>query len=136
MTEMTALEQKRKLKIEEQQAQEVVLEEQIPKPVGYKILIALPNIEETYGESGLLKSEKTMRDEYILSMIGLVLDMGEQAYSDTDRFPTGPWCERGNYVMFRANSGTRFRVGKQEYRLINDDSVEAVVDDPSKVTRA
>jgi co-chaperonin GroES (HSP10) len=136
MTEMTALEQKRKLKIEEQQAQEVVLEEQIPKPVGYRILIALPNIEETYGESGLLKSEKTMRDEYILSMIGLVLDMGEQAYSDTDRFPSGPWCERGNYVMFRANSGTRFRVGKQEYRLINDDSVEAVVDDPSKVTRA
>jgi co-chaperonin GroES (HSP10) len=136
MTEMTALEQKRKLKIEEQQAQEVVLEEQIPKPVGYRILIALPNIEETYGESGLLKSEKTMRDEYILSMIGVVLDMGEQAYSDTDRFPTGPWCERGNYVMFRANSGTRFRVGKQEYRLINDDSVEAVVDDPSKVTRA
>ena len=136
MTEMTALEQKRKLKIEEKQAQEVVLEEQIPKPVGYRILIALPNIEETYGESGLLKSEKTMRDEYILSMIGLVLDMGEQAYSDTDRFPTGPWCERGNYVMFRANSGTRFKVGKQEYRLINDDSVEAVVDDPSKVTRA
>jgi len=136
MTEMTALEQKRKLKIEEQQAQEVVLEEQIPKPVGYRILIALPNIEETYGESGLLKSEKTMRDEYILSMIGVVLDMGEQAYSDTDRFPTGPWCERGDYVMFRANSGTRFRVGKQEYRLINDDSVEAVVDDPSKVTRA
>jgi len=136
MTEMTALEQKRKLKIEEQEAQEVVLEEQIPKPVGYRILIALPNIEETYGESGLLKSEKTMRDEYILSMIGVVLDMGEQAYSDTDRFPTGPWCERGNYVMFRANSGTRFRVGKQEYRLINDDSVEAVVDDPSKVTRA
>ena len=136
MTEMTALEQKRKLKIEEQQAQEVVLEEQIPKPVGYRILIALPNIEETYGESGLLKSEKTMRDEYILSMIGLVLDMGEQAYSDTDRFPTGPWCERGNYVMFRANSGTRFKVGKQEYRLINDDSIEAVVDDPSKITRA
>jgi len=136
MTEMTALEQKRKQKIEEQQAQEVVLEEQIPKPVGYRILIALPNIEETYGESGLLKSEKTMRDEYILSMIGVVLDMGDQAYTDADRFPTGPWCQRGDYVMFRANSGTRFRVGKQEYRLLNDDSVEAVVNDPSKVTRA
>jgi len=99
-------------------------------------LIALPNIEETYGESGLLKSEKTMRDEYILSMIGVVLDMGDQAYTDADRFPTGPWCQRGDYVMFRANSGTRFRVGKQEYRLLNDDSVEAVVNDPSKVTRA
>jgi len=134
--EPTALEQKRKLKIEEQEAKEVVLEEQIPKPVGYRILIALPNIEETFGGSGLLKSEKTMRDEYILSMIGLVLDMGDQAYSDTDRFPNGPWCQRGDYIMFRANSGTRFKVGKQEYRLLNDDSVEAVVDDPSKVTRA
>lgn len=136
MTELTALEKKRKQKIEDDRAQEVVLNEQIPKPVGYRILIALPSIEETYGESGLLKSEQTMRDEYILSMIGVVLDVGDQAYADTDRFPTGPWCKQGDYVMFRANSGTRFKVGKQEYRLINDDSIEAVVDDPSKITRA
>ena len=136
MTEMTALEKKRKQKIEDERAQEVVLNEQIPKPVGYRILIALPSIEETYGESGLLKSEQTMRDEYILSMIGVVLDVGDQAYADTDRFPTGPWCKQGDYVMVRANSGTRFKVGKQEYRLINDDSIEAVVDDPSKITRA
>jgi co-chaperonin GroES (HSP10) len=69
-------------------------------------------------------------------MIGVVLDVGDQAYADTERFPTGPWCKQGDYVMFRANSGTRFKVGRQEYRLINDDSVEAVVDDPSKITRA
>jgi len=136
MTEMTALEKKRKQKIEDDKAQEVVLNEQIPKPVGYRVLIALPSIDETYGESGLLKSEQTMRDEYILSMIGVVLDVGDQAYADTERFPTGPWCKQGDYVMFRANSGTRFKVGRQEYRLINDDSVEAVVDDPSKITRA
>jgi len=136
MTELTALEQKRKQKIEDDKAQEVVLNEQIPKPVGYRVLIALPSIDETYGESGLLKSEQTMRDEYILSMIGVVLDVGDQAYADTERFPTGPWCKQGDYVMFRANSGTRFKVGRQEYRLINDDSVEAVVDDPSKITRA
>ena len=136
MTEMTALEKKRKQKIEDDKAQEVVLNEQIPKPVGYRILIALPSIDETYGESGLLKSEQTMRDEYILSMIGVVLDVGDQAYADTERFPTGAWCKQGDYVMFRANSGTRFKVGRQEYRLINDDSVEAVVDDPSKITRA
>jgi len=136
MTELTALEQKRKQKIEDDKAQEVVLNEQIPKPVGYRILIALPSIDETYGESGLLKSEQTMRDEYILSMIGVVLDVGDQAYADTERFPTGPWCKQGDYVMFRANSGTRFKVGRQEYRLINDDSIEAVVNDPSKITRA
>lgn len=136
MTELTALEQKRKKQIEEQQAQEVVLEDQIPKPVGYRVLVALPNIDETFGGSGILKAEKTMRDEHILSMVGVVLDMGEQAYADTDRFPTGPWCQRRDYVMFRANTGTRFKVGRQEYRLMNDDSIEAVVTDPSKITRA
>jgi len=136
MTELTALEQKRKQKIKAEEKQEVVLEGQIPKPVGYHILIAMPSIDETFGDSGIVKAEKTLREEHILSMVGIVLDMGDQAYSDTDRFPTGPWCAQGDYVMFRANSGTRFKVGKQEYRLINDDTVEAVVQDPSKITRA
>jgi len=77
-----------------------------------------------------------MREEYILSMVGLVVDMGEQAYKDKERFPEGPWCKQGDYVMFRANTGTRFKVGKAEYRLMNDDSIEAVIDDPSKLTRA
>ena len=62
--------------------------------------------------------------------------MGDQAYADKDRFPTGPWCKQGDYVMFRANTGTRFKVGNQEYRLMNDDSIEAVVDDPSVIARA
>ena len=62
--------------------------------------------------------------------------MGEQAYKDRDRFPTGPWCKIGDYVMFRANTGTRFKVNNQEYRLMNDDSIEAVVEEPSAVTRA
>jgi len=136
MTELTALEQKRKQKIKAEEKQEVVLEAQIPKPVGYHILIAMPSIDDTFGDSGIVKAEKTLREEHILSMVGVVLDMGDQAYSDADRFPTGPWCKQGDYVMFRANSGTRFKVGKQEYRLINDDTVEAVVQDPSKITRA
>jgi len=70
-----------------------------------------------------------------MSIIGLVVDMGDQAYSDTERFPTGPWCKQGDYVMFRANSGTRFKVDGLEYRLMNDDSIEAVVADPRGVSR-
>jgi co-chaperonin GroES (HSP10) len=70
-----------------------------------------------------------------MSMIGVVLDMGEQAYADKDRFPTGPWCKVGDFVMFRMNTGTRFKVAGQEYRLFNDDSVEAVVEDPNGITR-
>lgn len=111
------------------------LEAQLPKPVGYRLLIALPQIEETF-DSGILKADRTLHEEKILSIIGLVLDVGEQAYADTDRFPTGPWCKVGDYVMFRANTGTRFRVNGIEYRLMNDDSVEAVVSDPRGVSRA
>lgn len=110
-------------------------EAQLPKPVGYRLLIALPKVEETY-ESGIVKADRTRLEEQILSMMGAVIDMGEQAYSDKDRFPTGPWCSIGDFVMFRPNSGTRFRVNGQEYRLLNDDSIEAVVPDPRGVTRA
>jgi len=110
-------------------------EAQLPKPVGYRLLIALPKVEETY-ESGLVKADQTKYAETVLSMMGAVIDMGEQAYSDKDRFPTGPWCKVGDFVMFRPNSGTRFRVNGQEYRLLNDDSIEAVVPDPRGVTRA
>lgn len=111
------------------------MEQQIPKPVGYRVLIALPTVEEKY-ESGIVKADRTLNEERILSTMGIVLDMGAEAYSDKDRFPNGPWCKIGDFVMFRPNSGTRFKVNGQELRLLNDDSIEAVVPDPKGVTRA
>tara|TARA_B110000977_G_scaffold20184_1_gene24266 strand:+ start:1586 stop:1969 length:384 start_codon:yes stop_codon:yes gene_type:complete len=111
------------------------LENQLPTPVGYRVLVAMPEVEDTYGESGIIKSSKEVQMDTVMSTIGLVLDMGKQAYSDEDRFPTGPWCKQGDYVMFRMNTGTRFKVGGVEYRLMNDDSIEAVVTDPRGVTR-
>ena len=112
------------------------MEASFPKPGGSRGLIALPKVEDSFGESGLLKAESTRRVEYIRCTVGSVLAMGEQAYSDKERFPTGPWCKVGDHVMFRANTGTRFKVGNQEFRLMNDDSIEAVVDDPRAVSRA
>ena len=113
------------------------LEAQLPIPVGYHLLIAMPEVEDTYGDTTILKSATTMHHEVIMSTVGLVLDMGGQAYSDKDRFSTGPWCKVGDYVMFRANTGNRFTLpdGK-EYRLMNDDSIEAIVKDPRGVSRA
>ena len=96
----------------------------------------MPEVEDTYDSTSILKSVTTKNHEAIMSIIGLVLDMGEQAYSDKDRFSTGPWCKAGDYVMFRANTGTRFVIGGKEYRLMNDDSIEAFVQDPRGVTRA
>lgn len=119
------------VKISEQE-----FEAQLPKPIGYRLLIALPQVSETYEGTKVLRTDKERDREHIMSIIGLVVDMGEQCYSDPDRFPTGPWCKPGDYVMFRMNSGTRFRMGDTEYRLMNDDSIEAVVADPRGIQRA
>ena len=116
-------------------ATDVEIEQQMPKPVGYRLLIALPQVEQTYS-SGLIKADRTIYEETVLAGIGVVLDMGEQAYADKERFPTGAWCKVGDYVLFRPNTGTRIKVNGVEYRLINDDSVEGVVADPRGITRA
>tara|TARA_A100001011_G_scaffold230732_1_gene238815 strand:- start:490 stop:861 length:372 start_codon:yes stop_codon:yes gene_type:complete len=112
------------------------LEQQLPRPVGYRVLIALPEIEKTYGNTSVLKTDKEVHHDYIMSIMGLVVDMGSGAYGDKERFPDGAWCKEGDFVMFRANSGTRFKVAGKEYRLLNDDSIEAVVSDPRGITRA
>ena len=112
------------------------LEVQLPKPVGYRVLVAMPEVEKTFDGTNVLKTDAVMHNEHIMSIIGMVLDMGDQAYNDKERFPDGPWCKTGDYVMFRANTGTRFKVAGVEYRLMNDDSIEAVVADPRGVSRA
>ena len=111
-------------------------EEQLPKPVGYRVLVALPDIDDYYQNTSLLKTDNEKHREYIMSIMGVVIDMGSDAYSDKERFPEGPWCKQGDYVMFRMNTGTRFKVNGKEFRLMNDDSVEAVIPDPSGIMAA
>ena len=112
------------------------LEAQLPKPTGYRVLIALPQPEDTVSGTSVLKTETAKTHDHIMSIIGLVIDMGDDAYADKDRYPHGPWCKEGDYVMFRMNSGTRFTIEGIEYRLMNDDSIEAVVADPAGIQRA
>jgi hypothetical protein len=82
----------------EKELTEEELDSLLPTPVGYRVLIAMPEIEDTYGESGIIKSSREVQLDTVMSTIGLVLDMGKQAYSDKERFPTGPWCKQGDYV--------------------------------------
>ena len=109
---------------------------QLPRPVGYRVLVALPQPDETVAGTSILKTETAKTQDHIMSIIGLVVDMGAGAYADKERFPDGAWCKEGDFVMFRMNSGTRFTIGGIEYRLMNDDSIEAVVTDPSGIQRA
>jgi co-chaperonin GroES (HSP10) len=108
---------------------------QLPKPMGYKILVCIPEIEDKY-ESGILKAEQIMRYEELLTNVLFVVELGPDCYKDKDRFPHGPWCKKGDFVLVRANTGTRVKIHGREFRLINDDSVEAVVEDPRGISRA
>lgn len=108
---------------------------QLPEPSGYKILCALPEVEDKY-ESGILKADATVKVEEHSTVVLFVIKLGPQAYADMDKFPTGAWCKQGDFIIARAYSGTRFKIHGREFRLINDDQVEAVVQDPRGITRA
>ena len=108
---------------------------QLPEPKGYKLLIALPEVEEAT-EGGIIKSAQSQYEESIATVVGWVMSMGPDAYVNYNRFPNGPYCEVGDWVVFRAFSGTRIKIHGKEFRLINDDTVEAVVEDPRGVERA
>jgi co-chaperonin GroES (HSP10) len=77
-----------------------------------------------------------MYHEEVLTPVLFVVKMGPDCYKDEKRFPSGPSCKKGDFVVVRPNSGTRLKIHGREFRLINDDSVEAVVEDPRGITRA
>jgi co-chaperonin GroES (HSP10) len=95
----------------------------------------LPKAEKEY-ESGLLKAGQTMHFEEVMSPVLFVAKMGPDAYADKTRFPSGPSCKVGDFVLVRPNTGTRVKIHGTEWRIINDDSVEAVVQDPRGISRS
>jgi co-chaperonin GroES (HSP10) len=107
---------------------------QLPEPQGYHILCALPDIEDKY-ESGLYKTEKAQETEEILATVLFVVALGPDCYQDTNKFPTGAWCKEGDFVLVRPHTGTRLHIHGKSFRIINDDSVEAVVEDPRGIER-
>jgi co-chaperonin GroES (HSP10) len=108
---------------------------QLPSPTGYHILVALIDSEETY-ESGLIKADATKHREEVLATVFFVVELGPDCYTDKERYPTGPWCKQGDFILARPNSGTRLKIHGKEFRMINEDTVEAVVQDPRGISRA
>lgn len=117
--------------VEEENAEKA---SQLPVPTGYRILIGLPEIDEKT-EGGIIKAQSTISIEETASVVGFVLAMGPDCYKDEKKFPTGPWCKEGDFVIMRAYSGTRISIHGKEFRIINDDTPEAVIDDPRGVSR-
>jgi co-chaperonin GroES (HSP10) len=108
---------------------------QLPTPVGYRILCAIPEVEKEY-ESGIIKSDLTVQHEEVLTTVLFVVALGSECYKDEKRFPNGPWCKVGDFVLVRPNSGSRLLIHGREFRLINDDTVEGTVLDPRGIKRA
>lgn len=107
---------------------------QVPDPSGYRILCGIPNIEDKY-DSGIVKADITMQHEELLTTVLFVMKMGPDCYKDEKRFPTGPWCKVGDFILVRPHAGTRLKIHGRELRIINDDSVEGVVQDPRGISR-
>jgi len=107
---------------------------QLPKPSGWHILCAIPEVEKMY-DSGLAKAGETMHIEEVLTTVLFVVEMGPDCYKDPNKFPSGPWCKKGDFVLVRPNSGIRLVIHGREFRMIYDDTVEGTVDDPRGIKR-
>jgi co-chaperonin GroES (HSP10) len=108
---------------------------QLPDPSGYRILCAIPDIDKTT-EGGIIKADITVQHEELLTTVLFVVKMGPDCFNDQSRFPSGPWCKEGDFILVRPHAGSRLKIHGREFRIINDDSVEGVVEDPRGVSRA
>ena len=86
---------------------------QVPILSGYRVLCAVPEVEEQY-DSGLVKADQTINFEEKLATVLFVVEMGPDCYKDPARFPTGPWCKKGDFVIVRPNAGTRLLIHGRE----------------------
>ena len=107
---------------------------QLPKPSGYHILCAIPEQEKEF-DSGIIKADSTIHYEELLTTVLFVVALGRDCYTDATRFPSGAWCKVGDFILVRPNAGSRLVIHGKEFRMINDDSVEGVVDDPRGIKR-
>jgi co-chaperonin GroES (HSP10) len=109
---------------------------QLPRPTGHKILCAIPPAGDTFDDSFIAKASVSQRIEEQTTTVLFVVALGPDAYKDTDRFPSGPWCKEGDFVLVRAYSGTRFQIHGRDFRMIFDDQVDGTVEDPRGYARA
>jgi co-chaperonin GroES (HSP10) len=107
---------------------------QLPKPSGYRILCAIPEQEKEF-QGGIAKADETIRIEETLTTVLFVVSLGPDCYADKARFPSGAWCKQGDFILVKPYAGSRLVIHGREFRMINDDSVEGVVDDPRGIKR-
>ena len=106
--------------------------DRVPKATGWRIVV-LPHkgIEKTKG--GLLLTDKAIEEQQLTTNVGLILNMGPDAYADKNKFPNGPWCKEGDWVVFARYAGSRVKIEDGEIRILNDDEILSTVKDPTDI---
>ena len=106
--------------------------EKLPKPTGWRMLV-LPFKMREKTKGGIVLAEQTLERQQVASQCGLVLRMGPDCYKDKERYPDGPWCKEGDWVMFARYAGSRIKIEDGEIRLLNDDEVLATIKNPEDI---
>lgn len=125
--------------ISEKEVENIPVEErakQLPTPQGYMILAAVIDVPDTFEGSNILRAEATRKTDELTSPVLFVMALGPEAYKDESKFPSGPRCKNGDFILTRPYAGTRVKIHGKEFRLLNDDQVEATVEDPRGISRA
>ena len=106
--------------------------ERMPSPSGWRLLI-LPYRGKGVTDGGIVLPGKVLDDGQLQTVVGYVLKVGELAYKDESKFPEGPWCKQGDWVIFARYAGSRFRIEGGEVRILNDDEILACISDPEDI---
>ena len=109
--------------------------EKVPNPSGYRITL-FPLKLDSKTKSGIILTDDTVQESQLTTNICKVLKVGPDAYKDKDKFPTGPWCKQDDWVLITRYAGSRIRIDGGELRIINDDEILAVIDDPRDILPA
>ena len=111
---------------------ENIQKSQLPAPSGWRLLV-LPFSPREKTKGGILIAQESLDKLRIATNCGYVLEMGPLAYHDREKFPTGPWCKTGQWVIFARYAGSRLPIEGGEVRILNDDEVLGTIQDPGSV---
>ena len=99
------------------------------KPCGYQVLVKM-QVPQAKSKGGLHLPPESQEAEAMKKARGLVVALGPDAYTGkhgdgSPRFPTGPYCQVGDWVEWNRYQERRIHIGpdKEEYAFVHDDRI-------------
>jgi len=106
--------------------------DRLPSPTGWRILV-LPYAGPKKTKGGIILTDTASETIQMTTVCAYVLKVGDLAYKDKEKFPDGPWCQKGDWVIFGRYAGSRFKIDGGEVRILNDDEIIAKIQNPEDI---